>query len=1279
VLGGTISASNITNVNNIVGPWAAFINTGTAATGSTNGWTFASISSGNLVPFTTATAAANFGWTSNNNNTFNYDVSGVTTSIGVARTANTVRWLGGTASQPYGSGGGGTVTMNGLLNAGTGTITLSVGSSTGKLAIGTNNGNELALTAGTGNITIAIPIANTGTNTGSVAVLGQNTVISSGANTYTGTTTIGGTLQLNTGGTIASTANIVDNGTLTNNHSDTLTINNVVTGTGQVKNTGSGTLTLTNTSTYSGATTITNGTIALSGTGAINSSSGITINGSGAKFLQLGTVAGMTPITLTNGKLDGNGSVGAVTVGNGTGGVVTNGNVSTTAPLTLSSLTFNGAGTININSAGTEGLTVSGALSTTPANGQVALNITTAPVWANGTTYNLISYGSFSGATSDFTLGNVPGLGGRQIASLGNTGATSGFITLGILGDAPIWTGANGGIWSTTPTGDPTSATPNWALEIAHTATDFWASDTVKFNDTVNLDGNTVAPSTTTVTIQGGNVSPAATVFNNSALDYTISTTDASGIAAGSMVKSGSGAATIATSNTFAGGTTLNAGTLNINSATALGTGALVINGGTIDNTSGAAITMTANNPQNWNADVTFAGAADGTHNLDMGTGAVTVAGTDTDRTITVAAGTLTVGELRAATQGLIKQGDGTLVLTSTGSGASASVIAGTLNVAAGTLQINRGGAFGADSGDFTATTITGSGTITNGGSQDRSLFLTGSGNSTFAGVLANGNLGLLFLNKSGSGTLTLAGNSTYTGPTTLSGGTLVIGSGQALGSTQQIRLSNTVTLQFATDGTADSNYPVTMATGSNVTVVSNRPTPGPGVNYPLSSATDSGTDSFGGGTVNFTSGPNVTSGIGTITFDHFNMSAGSATTTTLNPTTANVIIGSVTKNKGASAQTLQLSGTSTGNQVTGTIADGTAVVSLTKAGAGTWTLSGNNSYTGATTISAGTLKAASITAFSPNSAVTISGTGKLDLDNNNNTIGSLAGSGSVLTGTGAGGALTTGGNNTSTAYTGSITGNGGITKIGTGTMTLNNISGPALTVSAGKVVLPFGAGTSSLGGLDATGGTLDVSNNSLIVNYIGATPVSTIRQNLISGYGPGDWSGTSGINSSIANADANHHHTLAYAEASQLGITSFGGQTITGNAVVIKYTYTGDNNLDGIVDLDSDFSLFVDGYNKQLSNPALLTPGNLWVNGDYNYDGVVDLDNDFSIFVDSYAAYTQNPTQLAQLDAIINSMDLTAAQKNVLLSAVPEPGMIGLIGAGYVLFARRRRMHRAV
>ena len=85
----------------------------------------------------------------------------------------------------------------------------------------------------------------------------------------------------------------------------------------------------------------------------------------------------------------------------------------------------------------------------------------------------------------------------------------------------------------------------------------------------------------------------------------------------GGLAKQGAGTLTLVGANTYSGGTTLSAGQLNLNNASALGAGTFTISGGTIGNTSGAAITLSTNNAQNWNGDFTFAGAND----LNLGSG----------------------------------------------------------------------------------------------------------------------------------------------------------------------------------------------------------------------------------------------------------------------------------------------------------------------------------------------------------------------------------------------------------------------------------------------------------------------------------------------------------------------------------------------------------------------------------------------------------------------------------------------------------------------------------
>ena len=221
------------------------------------------------------------------------------------------------------------------------------------------------------------------------------------------------------------------------------------------------------------------------------------------------------------------------------------------------------------------------------------------------------------------------------------------------------------------------------------------------------------------------------------------------------VTKAGTGTLTLAGSDTYSGGTTLSAGQLNINAASALGTGPFTISGGTIGNTSGAAITLSTNNAQNWNGDFAFAG----TNDLNLGTGAVTMS---SSRTVTVASNTLTVGGVIGGSgYSLTKAGAGTLILT------GSDTYTGLTTVSGGILQIGAGGAAGSING-------------TSGVADNAVLAFSRSDSVTFSKVISgSGSVTML-----GPGALVLSAADTYTGGTTISGGTLQLGNAAALGST---------------------------------------------------------------------------------------------------------------------------------------------------------------------------------------------------------------------------------------------------------------------------------------------------------------------------------------------------------------------------------------------------------------------------------------------------------------------------------------------------------------
>jgi autotransporter-associated beta strand protein len=191
--------------------------------------------------------------------------------------------------------------------------------------------------------------------------------------------------------------------------------------------------------------------------------------------------------------------------------------------------------------------------------------------------------------------------------------------------------------------------------------------------------------------------------------------------------------------------------------------------------------------------------------------------------------------------------------------------------------------------------------------------------------------------------------------------------------------------------------------------------------------------------------------------------------------------------------RTLTVGSNNLSTTVSGVIADGTGLAggSLVKAGTGTLTLSGTSTYTGSTAVNGGALQAGATNSFAPTSAFTIASGGTLDLNSFNQTIGSLAGAGAVTLGSAV---LTSGNDNTSTTFSGAISGTGGLTKTGTGTLLLTgtnaytgatsvnagtlsvngSIANSAVTVNAGGTI----GGTGTIGNTTINGGALSPGNS---------------------------------------------------------------------------------------------------------------------------------------------------------------------------------------------------------
>ena len=265
------------------------------------------------------------------------------------------------------------------------------------------------------------------------------------------------------------------------------------------------------------------------------------------------------------------------------------------------------------------------------------------------------------------------------------------------------------------------------------------------------------------------------TIDNSSSPTFTGVVTNTTGTL--NVQVTGTGALTLNGASGYSGNTWLNSGTLNVNSANALGlgtSGKIVIGGGTIDNTSGATVTLAANKPQWWLNDFTFGGTA----NLNLGSGAVTLSGSGSTRTVTLNSGILTVGAVGTAVPntGLTLAGAGTLLT----SGGSANQI-GDLVMGAGTTIQN--------SQDFRSTGLTGTGTVQLNGNVNKWFFVTNIANTKiFSGTIQNGpgtpvtSRGLGF-NKNQTGTQILNGTVTLNDTVTVNGGKLIF-TGNSVGVT---------------------------------------------------------------------------------------------------------------------------------------------------------------------------------------------------------------------------------------------------------------------------------------------------------------------------------------------------------------------------------------------------------------------------------------------------------------------------------------------------------------
>ena len=677
----------------------------------------------------------------------------------------------GADGQRSGGGGGGaalggaifahenvTLNLTDITYSGTYSVTGGTGGSSGGGASEAGeNGQALGnvIFANTNSTTTITVNAGTTTFSGADDVAGDGEIRKAGAGTLSITNTnsnFNGTLRANAGTINIGTSNAFDSdtdfrleggnftfstdqtmgglsgssGTITNtgaelsvgNDNSSTTFAGVIAGTGDLTKTGSGTLNLTGSNTYSGDTTVDNGRLqvtvtTLPGDATVNAGGTIRFNEAATGFF--------------NDEIDGAGNFEKV----GTGRLVL-----------VNPQSFTGSATVINGTLQVETGTLSASGIALQNNSIIAFNQNGDGTYSD----NITGSGSvLKEGTGSVTLSGTNSFNNGADIQAGRlrleANRTSGNISNS--SELEFYDAAGSVTFS-----DDISGTG----ELIKTGnSDLVLSGTNTYSGGTTISAGTLEGTTSSLT---GNITNNATVTFNQGGNGTFSG-DIDGT--GALVKNGAGRVTLSGTNTYSGGTTISAGTLQSNVAALAGN---ILNNATLD--------------INDNTDDTFTGDISGTGGLTKtGTGAVTLSGTlsySGNTTITGgriraeadnldgdvinnaelefidAAGTITHNGAISGTGELIKTGNATLNLQGTNTYSGGTTIAeGTLSGDSESLQ-----------GD-----IANAGTLTfdQGGDGSYDERISGAGNVV----------------KQGAGKLTITGTQNYTGDTTVNAGELTV------------------------------------------------------------------------------------------------------------------------------------------------------------------------------------------------------------------------------------------------------------------------------------------------------------------------------------------------------------------------------------------------------------------------------------------------------------------------------------------------------------------------
>ncbi len=519
-----------------------------------------------------------------------------------------------------------------------------------------------------------------------------------------------------------------------------------------VTKTGPATLTLAGTSNYTGATLVNEGTLRV--TGALGSTNVTVANG--ATLTGKGSIGGSVVVQTGGNISSGSGGAGTLAIG---GGLTLNG---TSLQFDLHNSTSPGGGINDLYTIG-GALTLNGTITVTP-------NLLNGPL-ATGT-YTLISGGSSTVNNATFVWGGLPNGGRQNVVFDTSVPGTLKLIVTGTPSASLFWTGTPGSTWDSGDPLVPASGAANWRNGAS--VDRFVKFDAVTFDDTL----------TNGTAVLSGNVEPASVTVNNPTKAVTINSSAGSIIGGTSFVKNGAATLTLDGANTYSGGTTLNAGILQLVSdnanTNAFGSGPITLKGGTLAMYSNFNATSSSNT-STW--DLVVPTGFTGTLNCDSrcsirgtlsGGGTLNLYIPDT-RTGIDGDWSAFTGQINASTDangGEFRIGNS---YSPTGLPLAAMNLAANVNLRyVGTVDTGAGSKVALGSLNGAA------GSILQGGPTTGRTFTweIGQGNtdSVFQGAISEQAAGCITaLTKIGDGMLKLTAACGHTGPTTVSGGSLIV------------------------------------------------------------------------------------------------------------------------------------------------------------------------------------------------------------------------------------------------------------------------------------------------------------------------------------------------------------------------------------------------------------------------------------------------------------------------------------------------------------------------